>query len=1092
MASGTQSYTKTFSGDFTSYVAGKVISAARNAKQEKENQKKAEELGIEVPAEEKTGLFKRALGYEFGGRKFDRTAGPFMKGMSNEQSAANSKFSDQFSYTKLLKKGNKTSGGGNKPPSTTSQSTTKKSPGRGGRFSLTKGFGELTLGIERVNNRVAALVSIANKQIGATYKISGGLAGIKNILQEQTNLQKDAIDDAKTAKGENALEQNKIMSGSEAPTKTFDDTPGSDEFDKPGEGALAPGATSGAPGGDGGGGGILDMIDTVDDLNDLRKNRRGSRRFGGTRTRPRTGRAFNPFSRGPSAATPKPGVAPKPGFKPPKLPGLPKGVRGGPAILAPLFAGFEFAGRKSEGQTNVQAGVGTAGSVGGGLAGATLGAKGGAAAGAAIGALFGGVGAVPGAVIGGVLGGLVGGIGGSMAGGAAADKITGVGETKQAEGGILPLSSRFASGMTADARGKGETMGMDEVSTLPMKAIGGAILAVAGGFIDALGPIGAVVAPVIKQDISPLARIFGMPSSLVKFGGIGGAAMQADPNAKREGLGFLRDFMDKALEKIGIKKKEEKGSSSTGSSSSPGSPSGKPSGSDPSTSSDPGASADPGSAAPPAAAPPAAPAKRFMTADEVAAKTVKDTKIATVEGPRNTKKAVVAGGQPGLVPVKDAELSESTDYYHDMFGQLYKVNQDTQKLVRVSQEEIAAGVHQDPGRALLSGGAKKYFFRKPDKNVVLSTLTSAPVDSVELGSRKVVKMVSSRGASVKQLKAPTDADKKKLGIDQIKSPFGAASAPVPQIQAASGITVTSNGNNGNKILAAGQVYSFKNLNAHHSDEGRMRVYKGVETGVPKDYGMGVAPNYMPSGPNGQVPLPVAGKVLTKEWDKLTGYGRTVIVETSLGKMQFSHLSKFGKFEVGDQLSAGTIIGVQGGSGKTETTYAEHLHLNASKKGHEAFVNFITSGKPTTGTTSDDTDSPGNEDEGNNQSEPEDPMQAFQKNFTAALEAADKFRTAINTDPAAAAAAAASGQPAAGATSANTKPGAQVPPASPGAKPGTPAKPQQVATASAPGNNTFLPIPMGPKSPPGAGSYHTVASDTGTAGDLRPLLPSYIG
>ena len=57
MASGLQSYTATFSGDFASYVGGKVLNAVKSARQEKENQKKAEELGIEVPAEE--NLIKR-------------------------------------------------------------------------------------------------------------------------------------------------------------------------------------------------------------------------------------------------------------------------------------------------------------------------------------------------------------------------------------------------------------------------------------------------------------------------------------------------------------------------------------------------------------------------------------------------------------------------------------------------------------------------------------------------------------------------------------------------------------------------------------------------------------------------------------------------------------------------------------------------------------------------------------------------------------------------------------------------------------------------------------------------------------------------
>ena len=131
-----------------------------------------------------------------------------------------------------------------------------------------------------------------------------------------------------------------------------------------------------------------------------------------------------------------PNLKPK-GFKLPQMPkglSLPKGFKPpkglmnfgkGNAVVNTLFAGMEFAGRKSEGQTNLQAGIGTGGSVAGGLGGAALGAKGGAAAGAAIGALFGGVGAVPGAAIGGILGGLLGGFGGATLGGGIADSATG-------------------------------------------------------------------------------------------------------------------------------------------------------------------------------------------------------------------------------------------------------------------------------------------------------------------------------------------------------------------------------------------------------------------------------------------------------------------------------------------------------------------------------------------------------------------------------------------------------------------------------------------------------------------------------------------
>ena len=92
-------------------------------------------------------------------------------------------------------------------------------------------------------------------------------------------------------------------------------------------------------------------------------------------------------------------------------------TRIGGGLFSILMGGLEYKGRLDEGQSHLQAGMGTAGTIGGGMAGA----KGGAMAGAAIGAMFGGVGAVPGAVI----GGLIGGIGGSWLGGRAMYAVSG-------------------------------------------------------------------------------------------------------------------------------------------------------------------------------------------------------------------------------------------------------------------------------------------------------------------------------------------------------------------------------------------------------------------------------------------------------------------------------------------------------------------------------------------------------------------------------------------------------------------------------------------------------------------------------------------
>ena len=86
--------------------------------------------------------------------------------------------------------------------------------------------------------------------------------------------------------------------------------------------------------------------------------------------------------------------------------------------LAVLGTGLDFVGRKAEGQTNLQAGVGAAGGLGGALAGAKYGA-------------------ILGTAIGGPIGTLVGGIGGSiiggLAGGKLADRLTGADRRRRFE-----------------------------------------------------------------------------------------------------------------------------------------------------------------------------------------------------------------------------------------------------------------------------------------------------------------------------------------------------------------------------------------------------------------------------------------------------------------------------------------------------------------------------------------------------------------------------------------------------------------------------------------------------------------------------------
>jgi len=161
------------------------------------------------------------------------------------------------------------------------------------------------------------------------------------------------------------------------------------------------------------------------------------------------------------------------------------------------------------------------------------------------------------------------------------------------------------------------------------------------------------------------------------------------------------------------------------------------------------------------------------------------------------------------------------------------------------------------------------------------------------------------------------------------------------------VSLTSNGGRPvqNKRLEKGKTYNFNDLMPHSHNPKSNTYHDGIKMGPGRDYGVGKMPDYMPTGPNGDIPTPQSGKVL-RSGDVRNGYGKSVVVDGPLGPMGFHHLSRIASgVKQGSTVNKGKIIGVQGATGGN---YAEHLHLNASKEGHEAFVNFITSGKPTTG------------------------------------------------------------------------------------------------------------------------------------------------
>ena len=205
-----------------------------------------------------------------------------------------------------------------------------------------------------------------------------------------------------------------------------------------------------------------------------------------------------------------------------KLPRIPRGVKAG-GLVGVAMAGLEFGSRKAEGQTNLQAGVGTAASTAGGLAGAAAGAKGGALLGAAIGSIIPGAGTAVGAALGGLIGGLAGGFLGSTAAAGAADALTGANPIMPDTGETTP---GFAEGRVVNAPTKaliGE--GGESELVLPMSKIGAAMNAVyrEGGsvlvgttlaFLAAM-PASAATAS-LKSDISRLGGMFGIAPASAK------------------------------------------------------------------------------------------------------------------------------------------------------------------------------------------------------------------------------------------------------------------------------------------------------------------------------------------------------------------------------------------------------------------------------------------------------------------------------------------------------------------------------------------------------------------------------------------------
>ena len=224
--------------------------------------------------------------------------------------------------------------------------------------------------------------------------------------------------------------------------------------------------------------------------------------------------------------------------------------------------------------------------------------------------------------------------------------------------------------------GDGDKMG--EVYQQPYNAVAGSMLAVTKDFVEALGPVGQSVSPVVQEDIGRLGRVFKMPPTDTKIR-VGGASLARNPMAEKQGKKYLEDLVMGSLKKL---KPESKNKSSGGGSGGSGGSNTTP----PDTTTTPAAGA--GSPAPAAQQTPTVTAASFATAQ--------------VKSGKNDNLQKVGGGNPGK-------------YHYDGMGTIYAVDKDERR--PLGKEETKNGV----------GGFN--FFRNLNSGVVNLTTHGDAKDS---------------------------------------------------------------------------------------------------------------------------------------------------------------------------------------------------------------------------------------------------------------------------------------------------------------------------------------------------------------------------
>ena len=879
---------KSFS--FAKTVASKVLDAAYAAKDKK---KKINDSGHEAPK----GLFANELKKQFITNPYK----DFTKKI-NKNIEKKAKFVGLFSDggEKFI---NKFKIGKKKPPAKPSTPSDSPKSGGGGGAGLS-GIGSIVLDIEQLANSFSNLTSLFNTNLGLTYKMSGGLADIKNILSEQLSLQKEKISRDEMRAREASLENSQQNSGSVSSTSTIRD-----------EGLL---------GMFGDLKNLLNMIKSLPEMIGGFIKAMISKLPGGAKLLEKLGGAKRAVAGGVDAV--------KLGGK-----GLLKGVLKGlkPGLKAIPFGigglldfGLNMLLGEPPGKAAAKAVGSTIGSSLGAMVAGALGLVGGPAA-----IATGAAGAVLGGVIGDTLGGAVYDLfapkdnkmsgGGVMIGEAGPEMVT-------------PLNSAMGQGMMGGGA-------LDDAYAQPYNAVAGGMLAVTKDFVEGMGPIGSMVAPAIQNDVDKLGRVFDIPSTSTNIE-VGGANLRANPLAEREGKKYMQDLVEGSLKKLSPEKKKDK-ESSTGSSGGSG-------GTTPSSSDETGGTtpADNGGTTP---------TKPPETNEQYAQRQLKETvsgvnptmvPAANAQGYTTIDQFNVAN--PNFERVKYDTGNVAEGYFYDSKGNIYQIKEDgTRRVISNDKTILKKGV---PNGWM---NERMNFFQRNLRDGRV-TLSHKPT----IGAYDY----ASNGVYTRKQRLSAWADESNPGAasnmetyaqitpvskyDPTGTKFNASQpyGPVPQTsmgrpndpgkgKAESGIkaVLTLSGGTWPNL----PVHSFSGTKPHHGGGDESDGYGGFK----RDYllqkpnakdGVLAGPSHkgapVPAGMKGYVEVEGGSVNAVRIWDKPASD------PTRKMRARFLHFDSI-RVKTGDQVNPGTILGGQGNKPNYD---AYHVHLEASAKDQDQWIKTV--------------------------------------------------------------------------------------------------------------------------------------------------------